>query len=371
MKVLYVINSMSMGGAERQLANLLRPLADLGVESYLATLTSDETNLERAKPFLVRYEPALLKRRWPAALPRLVRLAREVDVVHTHLPWSDIPGRVAALAARKPVVSTFHSTWYDPSHLRALPVMGRHKVQLIRALDGFSVRWTRALFAPSDTVREVYSRALRIPPERITIIHNGIDLREFAPSQFVERGLVRAGFGISSEELAISVVARFYPPKDHSTVIAAVGALAKELPVHLYLAGSGPLEERLRGMARKCDAPVTFLGPRQDVPRLLFASDLFVLPTFYEAYSLALMEAMAMGLPCLASDIPENREVGGDAIAYAPPGDVTALTCQLRGLLCDPILRASLGRQARTRAENFDVGIAAARLFEAYRSVLD
>lgn len=370
MRVLYVINSLGSGGAERELACLLEPLSGLGVESYVATLLPAEANAVRAAPFMTRYEPGLLTRGRFGAVPRLARLASEVDLVHTHLPWSDITGRLAAVIAQKPVVSTFHSTWYDPHNLQRLPTKTRQKVQFIRMLDASTVRSTSQLFAPSNAVREVYSRALGLSPERILVIHNAIDLREFDPCRFGDRDQVRADLGMAPEEVAIAVVARFDPQKDHATAIAAAGNLAKEQPLRLYLVGFGPLRDRLHDLAQAHGTPVTFLGPLQDVPRLLFASDLFILPTYFEAYSLALMEAMAMGLPCVSSDIPENREVGEDAVVYAPPGDVAALTCRLRELLDDSALRDSLSRQARARAKKFDVSLAAPQLFAAYQKVL-
>ncbi len=115
---------------------------------------------------------------------------------------------------------------------------------------------------------------------------------------------------------------------------------------------------------------MTFLGPRSDVAQLLHASDLFLFPSVIEGMPLALIEAMAMARCCLCSDIAENREAGGDAIAYTPAGDVPALTAALRAILADEPRRRALGEAARARSLRYSSRTVGARLYRALEDVL-
>ena len=176
--------------------------------------------------------------------------------------------------------------------------------------------------------------------------------------------------GCAEGELAVLMVARLVPPKGHADAIAAAARLRDELPLKLYIAGTGPEEQTLRRIAAELQAPVVFLGPRSDVPALLHAADLFLFPSIMEGMPLALIEAMAMGTACLCSEIPENREAGGDAIVYAPPGQVDALTVALRAILRDGDERRRLGDAARERSTRYSSRTIAAQLLDAIRLVL-
>jgi glycosyltransferase involved in cell wall biosynthesis len=106
------------------------------------------------------------------------------------------------------------------------------------------------------------------------------------------------------------------------------------------------------------------------VAQLLHASDLFLFPSVIEGMPLALIEAMAMGRCCLCSDIPENREAGGDAILYTTAGDVPALTAALRAILADEPRRRALGEAARARSLRYSSRTVGARLYQALEEVL-
>src|SRR3954468_1831207 len=148
MRILHVIESMGMGGAEQQRANLLEPLSKLGVENHLVTLWSGNAYRERVTPFANVTDLGLPdRRRALPAVPRLARLAREIDGVHTQLPWADIVGRLAAGAAGRPSASTLQSTWYNDVNLRTLARPVRARARAVRWLDSMTARTTRQFFA--------------------------------------------------------------------------------------------------------------------------------------------------------------------------------------------------------------------------------
>jgi glycosyltransferase involved in cell wall biosynthesis len=369
-RILHVIESMQMGGAERHLANLLGPLRDLGVDNEVALLWSGDAYDDSVRPFARVHDLGLPPRRVLAGLPRLIRLAQSVDLVHTQLPWADIAGRVAAMAARKPSVTTLQTTWYDAANVRTFAPAVRRNIGLVRRLDAVTARSTRRFFAVSEATRRTYMNELGVPGERIAVIPNTVDLARFDADALGSRAAARASIGCGDGELALLMVARLVPPKGHADAIAATARLRAELPLKLYIAGTGPENERLRALAAQESAPAVFLGPRTDVPRLLHAADLFLFPSIIEGMPLALIEAMAMGVACLCSDIPENREAGGDAIAYTPAGDVPALVASLRAILQAPARQRELAQAGRARATRYSSRTVAAELYHSMQDVL-
>src|SRR5439155_7395787 len=131
-RILHVIESMQMGGAERHLANLLSPLRQLGVDNEVALLWSGSAYEDSVKPFARVHDLGLPPRKVLPALPRLIELARRADVVHTQLPWADIAGRVAAIAARRPSVTTLQSTWYDANNTSRFDPGLRRRIALVK-----------------------------------------------------------------------------------------------------------------------------------------------------------------------------------------------------------------------------------------------
>jgi glycosyltransferase involved in cell wall biosynthesis len=364
MRVLHVIESMGRGGAERNFATLLPSLSALGVENVVATLWSGHAYDEVLERHTTHHD-FQLPRPGPAfsTVPGLIKLAREADAVHTQLAWADIVGRIAAVAAGKPSLTTMHTTQYDGDNVARLPRRARLHTHLIQAMDAAMARTTRRLFAVSPSVRASYARALRLDPARIELAPNVIDPEVFDPDRQPPRAELRARYGMASDELAVISVGRLIPSKRQEDAIRAVAALGRQVPVRLYLAGTGPDEASLRQLAGQLGAPVAFLGDRGDVPQLLHASDVFVFPTLFEGMPMALLEAMAMAKPAVCSDLVEIRQLGREAVVYVQPQDAAAIERELRALASDPARRAQLGQMARNEVRAFADPRAAARRF--------
>lgn len=209
--------------------------------------------------------------------------------------------------------------------------------------------WSRRLAAKSTAlvgVSEGVGQSLRaqgLPADKIVAIPNGIDLARFPePTGGREAGLVMS--------------ARFARQKDHATLLEALALLGARhgLRPRLQLAGLGPLKDRMQALAGRLGlaGQVAFLGHHGDVPALLRSQAVFVLCTHYEGMPLALVEAMAAGCACVASDVIGVRGVIEDGVTglLVPEGDAPALADALARLLRDPALAALLGRAARARA---------------------
>ena len=185
-------------------------------------------------------------------------------------------------------------------------------------------------------------------------IYNGVDTAKYHPA--VERAKLRGELGLPPETQLIGIVARLDPIKDHATLLKAIaGVTTDETHVHLVVIGDGPELERLDGLAGQ---NVHFLGSRTDVPELLPQLDLFVLSSLNEGISNTILEAMACGVPVVASRVGGNPELvreGTDGCLF-PAGDVSALGDCLRAYLADDALRSAHGANGRQRVlEQFSI----------------
>lgn len=198
-----------------------------------------------------------------------------------------------------------------------------------------------AIVGVSEGVRQSLL-AQGLPADKTVAIPNGVDLARFpAPAGEREPGLVMS--------------ARFARQKDHATLVDAMGLLARRgLTPRLRLAGTGPLLERIKLRAARLGLgdQIVFLGHHADMPGLLSCQAIYVLSTHYEGMPLALVEAMAAGCACIASDVVGVRGVVEDGVTglLVPEGDAQALAKAIARLLQDPALAARLGAAARERA---------------------
>ncbi len=173
----------------------------------------------------------------------------------------------------------------------------------------------------------------------------------------------------------IGTVGNFTAKKDHATLLRALAQVDEKIPsVRLVLVGSGPLEAELRRLVTSLglDATVVFAGSRGDVPELLPAFDVFALSSRFEGLPIALLEAMATGLPCVATTvggIPEVVTDGHDGL-LVEPADPVRLAVALSSLLGDPDRREELGGNAARRAGDFEVSGAVRQIERVYDEAL-
>jgi glycosyltransferase involved in cell wall biosynthesis len=278
-------------------------------------------------------------------VPRLAGLLRRqrVDLLHAH-QYTPFFYAVTArlLAGRPPVLFTEHG--------RHFPDYPRRKRMLAN----------RLLLGRRDRVVGVgraVARALvdneGFPPARVGIVYNGIDLgAEDIP---VDRAAVRAEMGVSPDDFVIIQVARLDYLKDHATAVRALQRLAPQQPYALLLlVGEGPEEDKVRAevQQRGQSERVRFLGLRKDVPRLLAASDLFLLTSISEGIPLTVIEAMNAGLPVVATRVGGLGEVVEEGVTgvLAPAGDDAELARLIGKLAENETLRRDMGERGRQRA---------------------
>lgn len=357
LRVLAVINGMGTGGAERSLSEVIPALSERGVRFTVACLFRRSEGVEKeieATGVDMRF---LSSQTWPSRILELRRLIRSIrpDVVHTTLFESDVIGRLAAIRTRVPVVTSLVNVSYEPVRLGD-PNVRVHKLRLHQMVDALTARLlTRRFHAISGAVADSAIRRLGISPERITVVPRGRDLKRLVPRDG-SRHAVRSTLGIPDQDFLILAVGRQEYQKGHRHLVEAFSDVSRRHSGSwLVLAGrkGAATEELTRTIADSADpGRIRVLGHRPDVPDLLRAADLFVFPSLYEGLGGALLEAMAVGLPIVASDIPAVREVGGATLAYAVPADPDDLGRHVARLIDDPVARREMGAAARRRFDD-------------------
>jgi len=357
------------------LLNQLRSLAQDGYQvSGISTAGPDVPEIEAAG---IRHVPVHMTRspftpfRDLAALLKLFSHFRreKYSIVHTHTPKPGLLGPLAARMAGVPiVVNTVHG-FYFHDHMPAL------LRRLYITMERIAARFSDIVLCQSSEDLKTAERERIGGAEKLRYLGNGIDLNRFDPLRVGdrERAEKRAELGISPDSALVGFVGRLVEEKGLREIFAAAPIVRAEIPnVHFLLVG--PVDEEKTDAVAPSDAEesgvaglCTFLGMRQDMPELYRAMDVFVLPSHREGFPRAPMEASAMGVPCIVTDIRGCREaVEHDRNGLlVPRGDANALAHAIVELLGDVDRARRLGETGRQMArERFDER----RVFETVKS---
>jgi len=296
-RLLWLIDSLTMGGAESLAVTFAREARRRAIDLTVCARTSIggnplEAEIRALGVDVVSLDARNLRDR--AAYRRLVGLVRDFDVVHAHLTYAAIWGALASRKTRVPLVATLH-----------VPPSGDIRVRIMTMLLN---RYASRVIVVSHALREAWGARLR----NVVVVHNGVDVRA-APRRW------QAVAGATA--LQIITIAVLREGKGIDTLIEA----ARYVPnANFVVVGDGPLREALEQQAS--GLPITFTGFRRDVAQLLAESDLFVHPTLADAFPTVLLEAMAAGLPVIASNVGGVPEiVDAHSGMLVPPGDARAL----------------------------------------------
>lgn len=363
-RVLWVIKGLGPGGAETLLAAAARvhDRSRFHIECAYVLPYKDHLvgRLEAAGVKVHCLSTSDRDVRWPIRLAKLIRYG-EWDVVHVHSP---LPGSIARLAVRSmgaerpKLVCTEHNAWGTFS----APT---------RLVNRLTSRWDDAVFAVSDEAR--ISMTGSSAAKAVTLTH-GIDVAH--TSGFAgQRAAVRSELGIGAGELVIGTVANFRVQKDYPNFLRAAQLLIdRDVAARFVIVGQGPLEQETRALAQELQLgeQVIFTGFRPDAVRVMSAFDMFTLASSWEGLPVALMEALAHGLPVVATavgGVAEAMHDGEDAL-LVPPSNPVALADAWRRVIADDALRARLAGTASARAGEFDVSRAQQEIERTYLSLV-
>jgi sugar transferase (PEP-CTERM/EpsH1 system associated) len=356
--ICHIVLSLEPGGLENGVVNVVSGLDPREFRSSVCCLQRVGAFADRLGAGVAVTGMDLRPGNHPWMAVRIARLLRawHADIVHTRNAESFFYGVVAArLAGVRAVIHSEHGREFPEKPLRAWL-----QRRLLRNVD-FAFTVSRQL--KSDLERE-----LRVPASRFEVLYNGVDVGRF------QRQRAHDLAPDSSHTLLIGSVGRLVPVKNYALLLQSVARLPNALPCRLLLIGEGPERAALERLAAQLglERRVAFPGHRDDVAQLLAEVDIFVLPSLSEGMSNTLLEAMAAGLPVVASDVGGNRELiepERSGLLF-PSGDVAALTAQLERLLGSGELRARLGDAAALRVRTeFSMQAMLARYTELYRRV--
>lgn len=298
---------------------------------------------------------------------RLARLLRDkkIDILHCQKHKPTMYGTIAALlAGRMPVIAHIHG-------------LGRTRTFQRRLANWILLRRVSKIIAVSDSVRQdILQNNWFLNPDKIITVRNCVDL-EAIDRQRNNRKEARSKLGISGEEFVFGTVGRLVQTKGQRFLIDAYVQAKQSIPhAKLVIIGDGPLARELQEKAKQLNAfeDIIFTGYRRDVLELLMAFDVFVLPSLAEGLSIALLEAMARGLPVIASKVGGIPEVCGKnacSILVAPK-NISALTSAMVKIASlNEKERKNLGVNARKRIKDeFSMDLMVGKLTEIYHSTL-
>jgi glycosyltransferase involved in cell wall biosynthesis len=284
-----------------------------------------------------------------------------VDLVHSHYSrdlWTIVPA--LQRRERTPLVLTKHLGTQKPK-----------RDWLHRAI----YRRVDHVVAISEVIRRNLLATHPLRPEQVTVVHHGVDLSQFTP-ETIDPGAVRRELGLAPEHLVVGMIGRVQISKGYLEFLAMARQITAEIPQARFLlvgeASRGETGEAEIILAKirewQLEKAVRHLGFRRDVPRLLAAMDIFVFPSHAEAFGLALIEAMAMAKPVVASncdgvlDIVSDRQTG----LMVPPRQAAALSQAVLSLARNPVQRLEMGRRGREHVLKF---FALDRMLNAIESV--
>lgn len=366
-RVCQVVHSLNVGGAELLAARFAHRLGG-PAQVVFACLDEDGLlgNSLRQAGYTVRSlgrQPGLDRQ----CVRRLAEFLRTegVELIHAH---QYTPFFYATLARgwkrQPPILFTEHGRFFpDP--------VNRKRMLLNPLLFGRTDR----IVAVGECVRRALVVKDGLPARRVEVVYNGIPIEAY-PSDTTLRSEMRQLLGLTDDMLAVLLVARLDPIKDHATSLAAWERLRGLLPAaRLLIVGDGPERERIEGdiARRHLSSSVQMLGTRRDVPRLLAAADVFLLNSLSEGIPLTLLEAMAAGLPAVCTRVggmPEVVEDGRTGLLVSPQNP-TELAAAIERLASQPAERLRMGAAAREAVSlRFNEDLMMARYREIYAAMV-
>ncbi|HLQ17916.1 MAG TPA: glycosyltransferase [Tabrizicola sp.] len=349
LRALQVIDHLEIGGAQR-LLEVFQTGATDGAKTEILSMGSMDDPLFQPlsqSGVVIHVEPDC--RLWrPSSYLRLARDVRRIkpDVLHLHLTYATIIGAVAGWLAGCPVVASIHNTH--------TVVGGGMRGKILYFLEGMAIRLfvDRLIFVGSAASETNQHRFGSVP---MVTIDNVVEPAD--PRLAARRDELRASLNAGPDDIVVLSTARLHPAKNIGNLLQAFATVHRHHPrARLWICGAGPLAGDLadQAAALKLGDTVSFLGGRDDVAALLQAADIFALSSDIEGLPLALLEAMAAGLPVVATAVGSVPDyVDGDVGLLVPPRQVEELTAALLAMVGDAALRQRAGRAARNRAHAF------------------
>jgi glycosyltransferase involved in cell wall biosynthesis len=363
--VLFIIKPERGAGAEMVLVEAAKRLNPDRFRVICGLLTPDTDQIIPAQLTTVDFRmPGLNGWVWLRFFFQLcwVIYRHHVEAIHVN---SYVPGNYVRLAGTLMQVPIVIDHWHGFTRFN-----GKRRL-ICRTLSHF----TDLSLAVSQGVKDSLVSEIRLNPARVQVVLNGVDIAAIDAARSGPE--VRRGLGLPEGVQVIGLVGRLdHWGKGHKELFSAMAQLQARYPCQALIVGGGRREAEVRQAVESLGlgGQVHFLGSRRDVPDLLQAMDIFVLPSYSEGVSLALLEAMAAGLPVIATEVGGNPEVVTDGATglLIPPQDADALAQALERLLGDPTWSKELGENARDHVEaNYSLERLGREINEIYEKLVE
>ncbi len=348
-RILHITKVTGVAGSERHLLILLGGLRARGVDAELLLLTEPGNPVdEMATLAELRGIPVhriVIRSHVDLSLvPRLARFIRRggYDAVHTHLIHADLHGAIAAAFGGARWLFT---TRHNDNRFRLNPVIRALNRALWAAVDrGIAI---------SESLRRFCIGVEGAPPGKVVTIYYGIEPPTELPKG-TARAALRNELGLRSDAVLVGMACRLVEQKGVVYALRGFEKVAgRDVDAHLVIAGDGPLRESLEAEAHESglDGRVHFLGWRDDVQAIMAGLDVFLMPSLWEGFGMALLEAMGQSLPIVATRVSAIPEIviEGETGLLVPPSDPGAIAKALNSLLADPASRREMGARGRAR----------------------
>ena len=370
LRVAHVITDLDVGGAELVLVRLLGEMDRQRFEQKVISLTTMGQVAEQLIGLDIPVSALGMSTGFPNPF-NVLHLARTIssfrpDIVQTWMYHADLVGSLATrLAGRAPVIWGLRNSVLIPGANK------RRTILVVRLLACLSKRLPVRIVSCSETARLIHIH-LGYQPQKFVVIPNGFDVEKFRPDVSA-RAQVRQELSLPEETEVVGFFARFDPQKDHHNFVRAANLLLENRAgVHFLLCGEGITKENtsLMGWIAETDWQDRFhlLGRRSDMPRLTASLDLAINASFGEAFPNVIGEAMACGVPCVATDVGDSAAIIAETGLIVPPHNSQALAdAMFKMLELDPNERHSLALAARQRViENYSLAAMASRYQALY-----
>ncbi|RQV98165.1 glycosyltransferase [bacterium] len=351
--ILYVVNGLGIGGAEKKLLDLVRHLDRRRYKIFVCSIGQSGPLEVDFKALGVEVFVFSKRNRFDMMLIyRVARLIRncKIDLIQTTLWLADIVGAVASLltGGGVPVISWETVTHGENDILRT---QYRHVL-----FYKFWMRFVYKIVAVSNEIRDSLIVRRGIPASRIQVIHYGVDLKRFG--RVSESEIRRDMFRFPRNHIVIGTVARLESYKGVVFMQKAAIELARQYAnLVFHFVGDGSLRSKLEGEVRQAGMSdhIFYLGSRDDVHEIMRTFDIFVLPSLTEGLPNVILEAMASAKPVVATKVGGIPEavIPEETGILIPPGNVNALTAAISRLINNPSLSRRMGEAGRKRAERY------------------
>lgn len=360
-KILHLIPTLASGGAERLLVDVISNTSKEDFEHIVCVINKADffasqlhRNGFKIIPLNEFEKHPFLSSSWK--LRKIINRYKP-DIIQSWLYDANIVARLAKIGKREiSLITSIHSPDYDAETIKA-GNSSSYKVEVLRIIDKITARMTKPHFVCcSQFVADSYQKKLGVNPSDISVIYNLVNPKNLS-CKADEPNLIRQTLDIPEDGFIYINVGRLDLPKGQAYLLKAFQKVLLQIPqAFLVLIGAGPSETDYKELAKslKIDHRVRFLGRKKGIGAYLEMADVFVFPTLFEGFGIALVEAMTKRLPCVATRLDVIEEIIDDKVSgllIAPRSESEIAEAMIR-LYKDPELRISLGQQAFQKAEN-------------------